>query len=64
MKADSPCVNICKLDERGACLGCCRTLDEIACWSRMNEREKAAVTAMLGSRRSNPEAVHDAMSNE
>ena len=34
------------------CLGCKRTLDEIACWSEMNEVERAAIMANLPVRRS------------
>lgn len=61
MKADSPCINICKLDERGVCLGCFRTLDEIARWSRMSEKEKFAVLAELHSRRPIAKSVYDAI---
>jgi uncharacterized protein len=37
--------------ERGVCIGCCRTLDEIARWSRMDEVERSAVMAELPERR-------------
>jgi uncharacterized protein len=37
--------------QRGVCLGCCRTLDEIAHWSSMNEQDQAKVMAELPSRR-------------
>jgi uncharacterized protein len=30
----SPCIDICRLDAKGVCVGCRRTLDEIAEWSR------------------------------
>jgi predicted Fe-S protein YdhL (DUF1289 family) len=36
---------------RGVCLGCCRTLDEIACWSEMSDVERERVMAALDSRR-------------
>lgn len=33
----SPCVGICRMDESGEyCIGCNRTLDEIAAWSRLS----------------------------
>ncbi|HET7626334.1 MAG TPA: DUF1289 domain-containing protein [Verrucomicrobiae bacterium] len=51
MNVSSPCVKICQLDQRGICLGCFRSLDEIARWSRMTEHEKAQVTAALDERR-------------
>jgi predicted Fe-S protein YdhL (DUF1289 family) len=36
---------------RGVCLGCCRTLDEIARWGAMTDAERLAVMAQLGERR-------------
>ena len=36
---------------RGVCLGCCRTLDEIMCWSGMNDAERDSVMAELPQRR-------------
>jgi uncharacterized protein len=48
---DSPCVKICTLDARSAaCLGCGRTLDEIARWSTMSAAERARVMAELPAR--------------
>jgi uncharacterized protein len=35
----SPCINICRMDpDNEFCLGCFRTLDEIANWSRSDEQ--------------------------
>ena len=42
----SPCIRVCHLEE-DTCLGCRRTLDEIARWSRMSEAEKARVWQRL-----------------
>jgi predicted Fe-S protein YdhL (DUF1289 family) len=39
----SPCVGICRLDERGYCIGCLRTGDEIARWRGMNDAERLHV---------------------
>jgi len=39
----SPCISVCKLDACNVCIGCWRTLDEIAAWSALNDRQKAAV---------------------
>lgn len=37
----SPCIGICRLDERGYCEGCLRTGDEIARWRSMSDAERA-----------------------
>ena len=48
----SPCVNVCQLHlEKGYCIGCLRTLDEIADWLDMQEKEKREVLARLDQRR-------------
>ena len=47
----SPCIKVCQMDpERGLCLGCGRTLDEIARWAAMSDQERDAVLAELPSR--------------
>ena len=44
----SPCINVCRLDETsGLCVGCRRTIDEIAAWSRLDDAQKRAVWARL-----------------
>jgi uncharacterized protein len=48
----SPCVNVCQMDPvRGVCLGCCRTLDEIARWGGMDDSQQARLLAELPERR-------------
>jgi uncharacterized protein len=48
---ESPCVKICTLDARsGLCLGCGRTIDEIARWSVMCAAERACVAGELSAR--------------
>jgi uncharacterized protein len=48
----SPCISVCTMDAAGAlCLGCYRTLDEIAAWSVLDPDAKRAVLAALPSRR-------------
>jgi hypothetical protein len=37
--------------QRGVCLGCCRTLDEIASWASMSDAERERVVAGLAARR-------------
>jgi len=46
----SPCINICKLDENKICIGCYRTLDEIANWTKYTDVQKQAVITQLQSR--------------
>jgi len=43
----SPCMNICVLDAGKVCIGCRRTLDEIARWGRMSVREQWQVVTRL-----------------
>ena len=48
----SPCIKVCIVDgESGLCLGCLRTLDEIAAWSGLPEAEREAIMADLPTRR-------------
>ena len=50
---DSPCTKICVMDaDNRYCLGCKRTLNEIARWGEIGEAERAAVRAQLPTRRS------------
>jgi hypothetical protein len=48
---NSPCVNICSLDEAGVCRGCYRTLDEIAGWTRLDPGEQWAILGRAEQRR-------------
>jgi uncharacterized protein len=48
----SPCVSVCRLDrDTGWCVGCRRTLDEIADWPILNASEKHAVIARMETRK-------------
>jgi len=48
----SPCIDVCRIDEVcGLCMGCWRSLDEIADWSAMDARAKLAVWDSLAKRR-------------
>jgi predicted Fe-S protein YdhL (DUF1289 family) len=47
----SPCINVCRIDAAtGRCLGCRRTLGEIAGWSRMDDAAKRGIWACLPAR--------------
>ena len=37
--------------QRGVCIGCCRTLDEIARWSGMSDEERTFIMNQLPGRR-------------
>lgn len=43
---ESPCVSICR-QENGRCIGCGRTMDEIAGWWDMTDQEKQQVIDRL-----------------
>jgi len=48
----SPCISVCVMDAAGVlCLGCFRTLDEIAAWSLLDADTKRGVLAALPERR-------------
>jgi predicted Fe-S protein YdhL (DUF1289 family) len=47
----TPCVQICVIDPRSAlCIGCGRTLDEIAAWGGLDEPDRLAIMAGLEAR--------------
>jgi predicted Fe-S protein YdhL (DUF1289 family) len=43
----TPCVNVCVLDAGGTCVGCRRTIDEIARWGSMSAAEQWQVVERL-----------------
>ena len=48
---ESPCVKVCVVDPASRfCVGCLRTIDEIAGWSRMRPDERRAVMDALPAR--------------
>ena len=48
---ESPCVNVCTVDQVSMlCVGCGRTLAEIAAWSRYSNDERRRVMAILPQR--------------
>ena len=54
---ESPCTKVCVMDaENRYCLGCKRTLGEVARWSEMADAERAAIMAQLPARRSASES--------
>lgn len=48
----SPCISVCRMDAAsGLCVGCLRTIDEIAAWSVLDDDERRGVLAAIGQRR-------------
>jgi uncharacterized protein len=48
----SPCTKVCAMDaDQRFCLGCRRTLAEIAAWGSLTDEEQRAVLAQLPHRR-------------
>ena len=49
---ETPCVKICTLDAcQGFCLGCGRTIDEIARWGSLSAAERTRIMNELPERR-------------
>lgn len=48
----SPCIAVCQLDPAsGKCIGCLRTVEEIALWPRATNEERMEILALLKERR-------------
>jgi uncharacterized protein len=61
----SPCNNVCRIDDAsGWCIGCLRTLDEIAAWASIGDDERRAVLAELPARREQWQARRRAPSED
>ena len=43
----SPCIDICRLDAQGLCVGCRRTIDEIMEWPRATEARRREILRQL-----------------
>lgn len=49
----TPCIKVCVVDgESGLCMGCYRTLAEVASWSGIDEETRRSIMADLPMRRS------------
>jgi predicted Fe-S protein YdhL (DUF1289 family) len=47
----SPCIRRCCLDDSDTCLGCFRTLDEIAAWGRSSDGARRHILVQSARRR-------------
>ena len=55
-KIKSPCRLICKYDEKGICMGCHRSREEITEWPNYADEEKLKVFKKIIERGGNPYA--------
>jgi len=54
----SPCVDVCRMDPRtGWCIGCQRSIDEIAAWSTLDDAAKRLVWKELPLRRAHTDRL-------
>lgn len=54
----SPCIKVCSMDDdTGFCLGCARSLPEVARWRSMSREQQKQVLALLPARK---EAMREA----
>ncbi len=48
---ESPCTKVCMLDASGTiCVGCKRTVEEIAMWGALSDAQRARIMAELAAR--------------
>jgi predicted Fe-S protein YdhL (DUF1289 family) len=52
--AASPCIDICRLDASGLCIGCRRTIEEISEWPSASEARRREILRALELRRPKP----------
>jgi len=49
---ESPCTKVCTLDATGnICIGCKRTVDEIAIWGSLSDAQRTRIMAELPARK-------------
>jgi predicted Fe-S protein YdhL (DUF1289 family) len=46
----SPCIKVCVLDSQRICVGCGRSVDEIARWSQLSPGEQREIVALAARR--------------
>lgn len=62
MGIETPCVNICVINETaGLCEGCGRTLDEVGSWTKFSKEQRLAIMAELPDRLANLERTDDTL---
>lgn len=58
----NPCINVCRTDSNGICLGCKRSLNEIGDWSKYSNEEKSSVLEKISQRRNDSEDYYGGFS--
>lgn len=54
----SPCVGVCKIEpSTGLCLGCLRSLEEIAGWSKASDAAKRTILERIAERQGREDAL-------
>lgn len=60
MAIETPCVNICVIDQvTRLCAGCGRTIDEIASWRTLSDADRRRIMAELPERRRARQTAED-----
>ncbi|CAL8981243.1 hypothetical protein RHODGE_RHODGE_00018 [Rhodoplanes serenus] len=60
MTIDTPCIKVCTVDRAsGLCVGCGRSLDEIAEWADLSAAARRRIMAELPARLARLSALHD-----
>ena len=60
-RVPSPCISVCRIDAAsGLCVGCLRTLDEIAAWGALGDDARRRVWQAIALRRAELAATGDA----
>jgi len=48
----SPCIDLCTLDDRDICVGCFRSIDEICAWGAAGDDQRRSILKAAADRRS------------
>ncbi|HAC92448.1 MAG TPA: DUF1289 domain-containing protein [Planctomycetaceae bacterium] len=60
--APSPCIQICRVGTDGVCVGCLRSLAEIAAWTQAGQSERLQILRAVADRKSfHPPKCQDAI---
>lgn len=51
-KVKNPCIQVCRYDDEGICIGCYRTMQEAANWFFLSEQQKTEVIRRTEERKS------------
>ncbi len=49
---DSPCIDLCRLDDDDICVGCFRSIDEICAWGGAGNEQRRSILQVAAVRRS------------